>query len=303
MKVIVCDPIATEAVQKMADAGLQVDVKTGMAPEELLETIPDYEAMVIRSATKVTREVLETATKLKIVARGGVGLDNVDRAFAAEKGVEVVNTPGCSSLSVAELTFGHMLSLSRHLAVANRSMNDGLWEKKRFKGVEISGKTLGIVGIGNIGGEVARLAKGFDMKLLCTDPFVTPEAAAEMAAELVELDDLLARADYVTLHLPLIDETRNMINAEKLALMKPTAYLIDCARGGVVDEDALAAALRDGTLGGAALDVYAKEPLADGSPLRVIDNLVLTPHIGASTQEGQLRVGMMVAHKIIAFLL
>ncbi len=303
MKVLISDPVAPEAVKKLEDAGLQADVNTGLSPDELIETIPGYHGIVVRSATKVTREVIEAGTDLKVIARGGIGLDNIDRVAAKEKGIAVVNTPGASSQSVAELAFGHMLSVSRRLGEANVSMKDGRWEKKKFKGVEVTGKTLGIIGIGNIGAYLAGMGNAFSMRVIAYDPYVDADKLAGKNIELVELETLLTESDYISLHVPVTDTTRHMLSDEQFGKMKEGAILVNCSRGGVVDEPALVRAVESGKIKGAAMDVFEKEPITADNPLLGVPNIYLTPHIGASTVEGQFRVGLDVAAKVIETLL
>lgn len=303
MKVLISDPVAPEAVKKLEDAGLQVDVNTGLAPEKLLETIPGYHGIVVRSATKVTREVMDAGKDLKVIARGGIGLDNIDLVAAKEKGIVVVNTPGASCRSVAELAFGHMLSVSRRLGEANISMKAGKWEKKKFKGVEVTGKTLGIIGIGNIGAYLAGMGNAFSMRVIAFDPYVDKDKIAGRNIEVVDLDTLLTESDYISLHVPVTDTTRHMLSDDQFAKMKKSAILVNCSRGGVVDEPALIRAIESGEIKGAAMDVFEKEPVTSDNPITGVPNIYLTPHIGASTIEGQFRVGIEVAERVIETLL
>lgn len=305
VKVLVSDPIAKEAVALLEEAGLDV-VQEHYDAVTLKEQIRGFDAIIIRSATKVTREIIEGADVLKIIARGGVGLDNVDRVAAGEKGIVVANTPGASSRSVAELAMAHMFALSRHVARATMGLRSAKWEKKQLKGVELMGKTLGLLGSGAIGRSLAAMAFGLGMDVVAHDPYVTEASVTvtvgktdvELPIPLVSFEELLERSDYLSLHVPLTDETRNKIDGEALGRMKPTAYLINCARGGVVDEEALVAALDGGKIAGAALDVFATEPAVAG-PLLAHEKTTLTPHIGASTKEGQFRVGLEVAQKVV----
>ena len=301
-RVLVSDDLSTEAVRILKDAGLEVDVKVGLKPDALEEIIGGYDALAVRSATKVTAKLLEKAARLKVVGRAGVGVDNVDLDAATRRGVVVMNTPGGSSVTVAELALAMILSLYRHVPAATASVKGGKWEKKKFQGREIAGKVLGVVGIGNIGSVLVERALAMKMRVIAYDPFITPEAAAKLGAELVELEKLWREADVISLHVPLTDQTRNLVNAATLAKLKKGAILVNCARGGVVDEKALAEALASGHLGGAALDVFEKEPPAPDHPLLAQDGFVCTPHIGASTEEAQSAVAVAVAEQLVAYL-
>lgn len=296
-KVLVSDPIDPSGIDLLGQVA-QVDVKTKLSPEELIQIIPEYDALMIRSGTQVTEAVIEAATQLKIIGRAGVGVDNVDVPTATRKGIVVVNSPEGNTIAAAEHALALMLSLSRHIPDANQSVKAGKWERKKFTGVEVYKKTLGVVGLGKIGSHVATVARAMGMKLLAYDPFLSQERAEQLGCRLVELDFLFQEADYITLHLPKTPETQNLVNAETLAKMKSTARIVNCARGGIVDEDALAAALESGQIAAAALDVYANEPLGD-SPLCHLDkDLILTPHLGASTEEAQTNVAVDVAEQI-----
>jgi len=301
-RVLVADDLSPEGIEILRSAGLDVDVNVGMKAEQLEAVIGHYDALVVRSATKVTAKVLEKASRLRVVGRAGVGVDNVDLPAATRRGVVVMNTPGGSSVTVAELAVGMMLSLSRHIAQATASIKGGKWEKKRFQGRELAGKTLGVVGIGNIGSVVVDRCLGMKMKVVAYDPFISPEAAVKLGAELVSLDDLWARSDLISLHVPLTEQTRNLVNAQTIAKMKPGALLVNCARGGLVDEAALAEALAAGRLGGAALDVFQKEPPPPDHPLLKLDNFICTPHLGASTEEAQAAVAVAVAEQMALYL-
>ena len=279
-RVLVADDLSSEGVEILRRAGLEVDVRVGMKPEELEAAIGDYDAIAVRSATKVTARVLEKASRLRVVGRAGVGVDNVDLDAATRRGVVVMNTPGGSSVTVAELAVGMMLALSRHIAQATVSIKAGKWEKKRFQGHELSGKTLGVVGIGNIGSVVVDRARSMKMSVVAYDPFISAEAAAQLGVELVTLDELWARADVISLHVPLTEQTRNVVNAATLARMKKGVLLVNCARGGLVDEKALADALASGHVGGAALDVFEKEPVSPDNPLLSSGPLHLHPAPG-----------------------
>jgi len=261
------------------------------------------QALLVRSATRVTEDLLERAPLLRVVGRAGVGVDNIDLAACTRRGVAVFNAPAGNTVSAAELAFALILACMRSVPEADRSVRSGEWARSRFKGAELQGKTLGLVGAGRIGGEVARRARAFEMGLLIYDPFLTAERVGELEGRGAELDELLREADVVTLHVPLTDSTRGLLDRRRLSLMKPTARLVNASRGGVVDEEALAEALREGRLGGAALDVFADEPLPADSPLREAPNLILTPHLGASTLEAQERVATEVAHAVRSALL
>jgi len=301
-RVLVSDTLSPAGVEILENAeGIQVDVNTGLTPEELKAIIGEYDALVIRSATKVTAEILEAATNLKVVGRAGIGVDNVDVPAATKNGVVVMNTPGGNTVTTAEHALSLMMSLVRNIPQATMSMKDGKWEKKKFQGRELCGKRLGVVGLGNIGSIVADRALGLKMKVLAYDPFISPERAAELGVELVDLDDLFRRADIITLHVPLMDETRNLINAENLAKMKPGVHIVCAARGGIIDEDALLEALESGHVAGAALDVFKEEP-PGLTPLVSHPHLICTPHLGASTAEAQEAVALQVAEQIADYL-
>ena len=301
-RVLVADELSPEGLDILRRAGLQVDVRVGMKPEELEAAIGDYDAVAVRSASKITARVLARAARLKVVGRAGVGVDNVDLEAATRRGVVVMNTPGGSAVTVAELTLAMMLALARHIAQATASVKAGRWEKKRFHGRELAGKTLGVVGIGNIGSVVVDRARAMKMSVVAYDPFISPEVAAQLGVEVVPLEELWRRADVVSLHVPLTDQTRNVVNAATIAKMKRGALLVNCARGGLVDERALADALRSGHLGGAALDVFEVEPVPADHPLLGIDAFVCTPHLGASTEEAQAAVAVAIAEQLAAYL-
>jgi D-3-phosphoglycerate dehydrogenase / 2-oxoglutarate reductase len=296
-KVLVSDPIDQVGIDILSQVA-QVDIKTGLPAEDLIRIIPDYDGLMIRSGTRVTKEVIEAGSQLKIIGRAGVGVDNVDVAAATRKGIVVVNSPEGNTIAAAEHTLAMMLALSRYIPDANQSVKGGKWSRSSFTGVEVYKKTLGIVGLGKIGAHVATVARAMGMKLLAYDPFIATERADQLGCRLVELDLLLQEADYITLHLPKTPETTHLINAESLAKMKPNARIINCARGGIIDEAALAQALKEGKLGGAALDVYETEPLGE-SPLKELGKeAILTPHLGASTEEAQVNVAIDVAEQI-----
>ena len=298
MKVLIADSMAPECIDILKEpAGLTVDVKTGMSPAELKKCIGAYAGIVIRSATKLTADILKKAAKLQVIGRAGTGLDNVDIAAATRAGIIVMNTPGGNTVSTAEHTFSMLLALSRNIPQAHGSLQAGKWDKKSFKGVEVYNKVLGVVGLGKIGREVAQRALGFGMKVLGFDPFITPDMAAKMKIKLVELDELVSQADYITVHTPLNDHTRHMISTKQFKMMKPEVRLLNCARGGIIDEKALYLALKKGRVAGAALDVFEKEP-PRGNPLLALPNVVTTPHLGASTEEAQVNVAVAIAHQI-----
>jgi len=298
MKVLICDPLAESAVARLREAGLEVVERIGMSQEELAQELAKgYDAIVVRSATKVRRAAIDAATGLRLIVRAGVGLDNIDVEYAREKGIEVRNTPRASTESVAELALAHMLALARSIPQATQSLKEGRWEKKAFKGVEVAGKTLGVIGLGRIGQAVAKKAACLGMKVVAYDKFVKESPIPEV--QLVALEELLREADFVTLHVP-ADPAGPVIGKRELALMKNGAYLINCARGGVVDEQALLEALKSGKLAGAGLDVYVTEPPTDSELLR-LPNVSLTPHIGAQTREAQARVGDEVVEILLEF--
>jgi D-3-phosphoglycerate dehydrogenase len=300
-KILVSDELSARGVAILREAGLTVDVRTGLAPGALAEILDGYDGLAVRSATKVTADLLARATRLQVVGRAGIGVDNVDLEAATKRGVVVMNTPGGSSLTVAEHTFAMLLSLARHIPAATASVKAGKWEKKKFEGHELAGKTLGVVGIVNIGSVVVERARAFGMSVVAYDPFIAREAAERLGARMVTLDELWPVADVVSLHVPLTEKTRRIVDADTLARMKPGAYLVNAARGGLVDEAALAAALREGRLAGAALDVFESEPPPPDHPLLSLDNFVCTPHLGASTEEAQEAVAVQLAEQLVAF--
>ncbi|RMG66823.1 MAG: phosphoglycerate dehydrogenase [Nitrospirae bacterium] len=302
MKVLVSDNISPKGVEIMKKAGLEVDVKTGLKPEELKEIIPEYHGLVIRSATKVTADVIEAALNLKVIGRAGSGLDNVDKEAATKKGIVVMNTPGGNTITTAEHAIAMMFALARNIPQATASMKAGKWEKKKFMGVELFNKTLGILGLGNIGSQVAKRALGLQMNVIGFDPFLSDERAKELGIEKVELDELFERSDFITIHTPLTSETRNLICKQTIAKMKDGVRIINCARGGIVNEKDLYEALESGKVAGAALDVFEKEPPED---LTLIghERVICTPHLGASTKEAQENVAIAVAEQIVDYLL
>jgi D-3-phosphoglycerate dehydrogenase len=296
IKVLVSDALSEEGLKVFKESKeLAVDVKTDLKPDTLKEAIKDYDALVVRSATKVTKEIIQAAKKLKVVGRAGVGLDNVDLEAATQKGIIVMNTPAGNTISTAEHTFSMILALSRNIPQANASMKKGEWKRSKFMGVEVYGKTLGIVGFGRIGSEVAKRAISFGMKVLAYDPFLSAEVAESVGVEIAELKNVLENADYITVHTPLTEDTRHMISDKEFALMKKGVRIINCARGGIIDEAALIKAIEEKRVGGAAMDVFEGEPLPADSAFLKFDNVVTTPHLGASTEEAQINVAIEVA--------
>ena len=298
MKVLVAEKIADGGIELLKKAGLEVDVKLDLTPEELIATIPDYEALIVRSATQATREVIEAGTKLKIVGRAGVGVDNVDVTAATERGVIVCNAPTSNVVSACEQTFALLLASARRTPQANKSMKEHLWDRGKFSGNELYQKTLAIIGLGRIGALVAKRALAFEMNLVGYDPYATPEHAAEIGVTLYDnLDDVLPLADYITVHLPKTKETIGMFGPEQFDKMKKGVYVVNTARGGIYDLEALAEAIKSGKVAGAGIDVYAKEPCTE-SPVHELDQVILTPHLGASTKEAQARAGLQIAEYV-----
>ncbi len=302
MKVLVAAPLHEKALEVLKKAGFEIIYEEYPDEERLVELIRDVDAIIVRSKPKVTRRVIENAPKLKVIGRAGVGLDNIDLEAAKERGIKIVNSPAASSRSVAELAVGLMLTVARKIAFADRKMREGIWAKKQCMGIELEGKTIGIIGFGRIGYQVAKIAKALGMNVLLYDPYPNEERAKEVGGKFVSLEELLKESDVVTLHVPLTESTYHLINEERLKLMKPTAILINAARGAVVDTEALVKALKEGWIAGAGLDVYEEEPLPEDHPLTKLDNVVLTPHIGASTVEAQMRAGVQVAEQIVEIL-
>ncbi|MCK6584258.1 MAG: hydroxyacid dehydrogenase [Anaerolineales bacterium] len=297
MKIIICDKTEKEYIEQMRAAGLTMDVRDDITPEQLMVELPNYDGMVVRSRTKVRKDLIDACPKLKVIVRGGAGLDTIDHEYAKQKGIVVMNTPLANSKSVAELAIGYMLMLARSLFAASATMKAEKWEKKAFNGDEIGGKTLGLIGIGNIGREVAKRAIAMEMSVVAYDPYVKE---TDKGIKLVSLDELLAQADYISLHLPKTKESANMISKEQFAKMKNGVRIVNCARGGIVNEEALYEALTSGKVAGAALDVFNEEPPTDWK-LAKLDKVIASPHIGAATKEAQARVGAEVAEKLIAF--
>jgi len=303
-KVLISDELSDAAVQIFRDRGVEVDFqpKLGKDKEALAAVIGQYDGLAIRSATKATEKLIAAATNLKVIGRAGIGVDNVDIPAASKKGIIVMNTPFGNSITTAEHAISMMLAVARQIPEANASTHAGKWEKSRFMGVELTGKTLGVIGAGNIGSIVCDRARGLKMKVIAYDPFLSEDRADQLGVEKVTLDDLFARADFITLHVPLTDQTRNILSAEAIAKLKPGVRIINCARGGLVDEVALAEAIRSGHVAGAAFDVFAEEP-ATNSPLFNLPNVVVTPHLGAATTEAQENVALQVAEQMADYLM
>ncbi len=296
MRVLITDGLEAEAIASLKKAH-QVDVAE-LDAKQLLEQVAPYQALIVRGRTKVTKDVLAKGTNLKVVGRAGVGVDNIDVESATSRKIVVVNAPTASTVSVAELALGHMISWCRFLPQADKSIKEGKWEKKSFEGHEVYGKTLGLIGSGRIGAEVAKRAQAFGMRVIAFDPYLPPEVAARIDVSLVSKETVLRESDFISIHAALTPETRGMIGAGDLALMKKTAVLVNCARGEIVQEAALAEALKNGVIAGAALDVFEKEPPA-GSPLIAAPHVVFTPHLGASTHEAQARAGAIIADQVL----
>ena len=301
-KVLISDDLSPRAVDIFQERGIEVDVKTGLGEDELIAIIGDYDGLAVRSATKATEKVLEAATNLKVIGRAGIGVDNIDIKAATQRGIVVMNTPFGNSITTAEHAIAMIMALARELPAANASTQAGKWEKKRFMGVEVSGKTLGLIGAGNIGSIVASRAQGLKMRVVAYDPFLSPERAEDLGIEKVELDELYARADFITLHVPLTDTTRNLIDKAAFAKMKKGVRIVNCARGGIVVEEDLRDALDAGQVAGAGLDVFAVEP-AKENVLFGRDDMICTPHLGAATTEAQEKVALQVAEQLADYLL
>ena len=300
MRVLVAEPLGQAGIDRLGREH-QVDLRLNLAREEFLVALPDYDALIVRSQVQVDAAAIAAGTRLKVIGRAGVGVDNIDLAAATAAGIAVVNAPTANTLAAAEHTMALILSLARHVAAADASLRRGEWRRADFIGTELSGKTLGIIGLGRVGLAVADRGRAFEMTLLGSDPITSAEVAAAHAVRQVDLDDLLRQSDVLTLHVPLAAATRGMLDAAQLATMKPTALLINVARGGIVDEAALADALASGRMGGAAIDVFEHEPIRD-SPLLGAPNTVLTPHLGASTAEAQSKASMQVVEGVLALL-
>lgn len=301
-KVLISDKLSEDGLDAFRNSGFEFDHLPEITQEEILARIHEYDAWVVRSRSRATADILARAKKLRVIGRAGVGVDNVDVAAASKLGIIVMNTPGGNTISTAEHAIAMMMAIARKIPAADASMKAGQWDKKSFTGVELRGKTLGILGLGRIGQEVARRMRSFGMTLLGFDPFVSEEILGQLGVERATVDEICKRADFITIHTPLSAETKNLINAERLATMKKTARIVNCARGGIVDEGALADALKSGKIAGAALDVFDNEPIPEDHPLRKTPNIVITPHIAASTVEAQENVAIQVAEQVVEYL-
>ena len=296
--ILAADGIAGEGIELLKQ-NFNVEVRDKLSAEELLEIIPKFDALIVRSASKVTAEVLDRAENLKIIGRAGVGVDNIDVNAATERGIIVINSPDGNTIAATEHTFAMMLAVSRNIPQANKTMHEGGWDRKKFVGVQLQGKVLGVIGLGRIGAGVAKRAQSFEMQVVAYDPFVSHDRAESLGVKLLELDELFKTADFITVHMPLTKKTENMITLDKMKLMKPTTRLINCARGGIINEADLATALKEKIIAGAAIDVFTSEPLDKNSPFIGLENIILTPHLGASTIEAQIGVSVDVAGGII----
>jgi D-3-phosphoglycerate dehydrogenase len=301
MKILVSDSLSKQGVELLQKAGFTVDVKTKLSKDELLQEIKQYDGLIVRSATKVTAEVIGVADRLKVVGRAGSGLDNVDTQAATRRGIVVMNTPGGNTVTTAEHTMAMIFAMTRRIPQATASMKAGKWEKEKFMGVELYNKTLGIIGIGQIGGYLVKLAQGLSMNVIAYDPYLAEERARKMGVESVELGELFRRADIISVHTPLTAETKSMINATTIGQMKPGVMIVNCARGGIVNEADLCEALKTKRVAAAAFDVFEEEPVKPGNPLLSLDNFICTPHIGASTTEAQENVAVGIAEQIVDY--
>jgi len=302
MKVLASDKIAEVGLKMLQDAGIEAEMKTGLPEEELVKIIPNYDALIVRSATKVTPKIIEAGKNLKIIGRAGVGVDNVDIPTATKNGVIVVNSPEGNTVAAAEHTWAMILAMARNIPQAHGKLKSGVWDKKSFGGVEVLNKTLGVVGLGKIGRRIVAYALGMGMKVIASDPFVTEEYAKSLGIELKDLETVIKESDFITFHIPKTKETLHMVNAEMIKKMKKGVRLVNVARGGIIDENALAEALKSGQVAAAALDVFETEPLPADSPLLGLDNVVVTPHLGASTVEAQVNVAVDVVEQVIEVL-
>lgn len=302
-KILVSDPLSEEGLEILRQSGFPVDVKPGLSEDELCAIIGDYDCLIIRSGTKVTQKVIDAGKNLRVIGRAGVGVDNVDVPYATDKGILVMNTPSANILSAAEHSCAMLLALARNIPFAHESMHKGEWKRSKYTGVELNGKTLGIIGVGRVGGEVAKRMKAFNMTLIGYDPFLPKEVADSLGVRLTTLEEVITTADFMTIHTPLLPETRNMISMEQFKMMKPNARIANVARGGIVNEDDLYTALKEKVIAGAAFDVWCNEPLSDDEKkLMELDNLVTTPHLGASTVEAQERVAVEIAEHAVMYL-
>jgi D-3-phosphoglycerate dehydrogenase len=303
VSILVSDDVSDNGLQPLRDAGFALEKKTGLAPDALREAIRDCDALIVRSETKVTAELMDAAKKLRVIGRAGVGVDNIDVAAATARGIVVMNAPDGNTITTAEHTIALLVALARSVAQANQSLKEGNWKRKQFIGVELQGKTLGIIGLGRIGRAVAARARAFGMKIVGHDPFIAPDQARDLEIEVAPLDDVFARADFLTVHTPLTAETRGIIGKQAFAKMKRGVRVINCARGGLVDEAALYEAIKSGLVAGAALDVFEQEPPPTDHPLLSLDQVIATPHLGASTTEAQEGVAFTVAEQVRDYLL
>ncbi|MEZ5347029.1 MAG: phosphoglycerate dehydrogenase [Pyrinomonadaceae bacterium] len=303
LKVFIADDVNDEKLAPLRDAGIAVVKETKLSPEELIDRLKDADGVIVRSATKITAEVMDASEKLRVIGRAGVGVDNIDVKAATSRGIVVMNAPDGNTITTAEHTFALLVSMARNVPQAHGKLQSGIWDKKSFVGVELYGKTLGLIGLGRIGKHVAKIGKGFGMNILAYDPFVSEEQAKEIGIAVGGLDEVLSAADFLTIHTPVTEETRGMIGKEAFSKMKPGVRLVNCARGGLVDEDALLEAIDTGTVAGAALDVFSVEPLAEDSRLLNHPKVITTPHLGASTKEAQEGVAFTVAEQMRDYLL
>jgi len=302
MKILVSDPLSEEGLKILNDAGIRADVKTGMNEDELCAVIGEYDGLMIRSGTTVTKKVIDAGKGLRFIGRAGVGVDNIDVPYATEKGILVMNTPSANIISAAEHSLAMIMALARKIPWAHASVREGKWERGKFTGIELFGKTLGIIGVGRVGGEIAKRAKPFNMKLIGYDPFLPKEVADSLNVKLTTLEEVLRESDIMTIHTPLLPDTKNMISSKQFGMMRKNALLVNVARGGIVDENDLYDALKSGTIAGAAFDVFVDEPLKKDCRLFELDNLIMTPHLGASTKEAQEKVSVELAETVVSFL-
>lgn len=300
-RILVLDNLSEEGVEVFRQAGCDVDVKAPQKPAELAAIVDEYDGLVVRSATKVTEEVLKGTHRLKVVGRAGAGTDNIDKNAATQRGIVVMNTPGGNTISTCEHTFALLFALCRNIPKAHLSMMEGRWDRKKFMGAELCGKTLGILGVGRIGGAVAKRAQAFEMKIIAYDPLLTQLKAEALGVELVSIDDLMERSDFISIHAPKTEKTNDLVTIDLLRRMKPTCRIVNCARGGIINEQDLAQALREGMIAGAALDVYTSEPF-ENNPFLGLDNIVMTPHLAASTDEAQVVVAVDIAKQMVDYL-
>ncbi len=297
-RILITDHLSNEGIEKLREFG-DVDIQPGVSEERLKELITDYDALIVRSGTKVTRGVIEAGVRLKVIGRAGVGVDNIDVESATERGIMVVNAPEANTISAAEHTIAMLLSLSRNIPAANQSLKSGEWSRKKYMGVEVNGKILGIIGLGRVGSEVAKRAKSFGMQVIAYDPFISQEKASEIGVTLLSFSDVLSSSDFITIHTPLVESTYHLIGSEEFEQMKTGVRIINCARGGIIDESALVEAIKSGKVAGAALDVFEEEPPPADSELLHLDGVVVTPHLGASTTEAQKAAAIVIADEVI----